>query len=370
MRPLVPQLPGSEPLASRLALRLGVEVAASASGTSVLGPGHGKLRGSVEAAAIGPAAEPSRPHRPRPHRPYTLVLSGGGARGFAHVGALRALESFGWRPAALVGVSMGALVGVAWALREDWYPALMRIDAASLPRPLRPFRSVGTTPWRARAGGCLDFVRAGWDMFVGWGVGAPALRQGRLVLRDLTQGKRLEQGRVPVVTCATDLRTGDRIVLEGGDAAEAIYASTALAGVFPPLRRGECLLADGAYADIAPVDVARELGPSPVIAVDAGQELQAREPTNGFEALSRAVEICQRTHAHLRLERADLVLRPAFRRPIDTLEFSARRECAAAGAVAVRQRRQELADLLVNSSVNASSRHSGNTSCHCEEWLG
>ncbi len=53
----------------------------------------------------------------RPHRPFTLVLAGGGARGFAHVGVLRALEADGYRPSALVGVSMGAAVSVGYALR-------------------------------------------------------------------------------------------------------------------------------------------------------------------------------------------------------------------------------------------------------------
>jgi NTE family protein len=111
------------------------------------------------------------------------------------------------------------------------------------------------------------------------------------------------------------------------------------------------------------------VGPSLVVAVDAGQELQAREPANGFEALSRAVEICQRTHAHLRLERADLVLVPAFGRPIDTLEFTARRGCVAAGAREVRRRRHELAALL-ESNPAVASRRCGGASYHCEEYLG
>lgn len=135
-------------------------------------------------------------------------------------------------------------------------------------------------------------------------------------------------------------------MITSGDAAEAVYASAALAGVLPPRHHGDHLLADGAYADVAPVDVARGFDLPVVLAVDPSQSLQSHEPRTGYEALLRAVEICQLTHAHLRFAQADLVLRPPFRRTIDTLEFGARRECVAAGVRAVRQRRQELSTLL------------------------
>lgn len=280
----------------------------------------------------------------REHRPFALVLAGGGARGFAHVGVLRGLERLGYAPSALVGVSMGALVAAGWALRDDWYPVLMGMETHAFPRPLRP--RDGTGSWRERYRSWIAFARAGRDMFLGWGVGAPAVAAGEAMLRHVTAGRRLEDGRVPVAVAATDLRSGARVVLTSGDAAEAVYASAALAGVLPPRPHGDHLLADGAYADVAPVDVARGFDLPVVLAVDPSQSLQSHEPLTGYEALLRAVEICQLTHAHLRYAEADLVLRPPFRRTIDTLEFNARRECVAAGVRAVRQRRQELWTLL------------------------
>lgn len=287
--------------------------------------------------------------------PFVLVLSGGGARGFAHVGVLRALERRGLRPAAVVGVSMGAVVATAYALRDDWYSALLAMDTRAFPRPFRTVED-GQRPLRARLGRLFHYARATRDVFLGWGPGTPALFAGARLLRRLTLGRNLEDGRVPVAVCATDLRAGVRVVLRSGSASAAAYASSALAGVLPPLRQGDQLLCDGAYADVAPIDVARSFGHPFVVAVDAGQSLVSGEIRNGFQALTRAVEICQMTHAHLHFLEADLVLTPTFARTIDTLEFSARRECVAAGMRAVRRNGAALRQLLGQTGSRVASQ--------------
>jgi NTE family protein len=276
--------------------------------------------------------------------PFALVLSGGGARGFAHVGVLRALEARGLRPAAVVGVSMGAVVATTYALRDDWYSALLAMDTRAFPRPFRTVAG-GRPPLRVRIGRLFDYGRAMREMFLGWGIGTHALFAGTRLLRQLTLGRNLEDGRVPVAVCATDLRAGVRVVFRSGSASAAAYASSALAGVLPPLRRGDQLLCDGVYADLAPIDVARSFGHPAVVAVDAGQALVS-EVRNGYQALTRAVEICLMTHAHIRFQEADLVLAPTFARTIDTLDFSARRECVAAGIRAVRRNDAALRQLL------------------------
>lgn len=283
-----------------------------------------------------------------PRRSFTLVLSGGGARGFAHVGVLRALEAYGFRPAAVVGVSMGAVVGATYSLRPaDWYSALLTMDTRAFPRPFRSLDSEAA-PLGTKLGRIFHSLHAAREMFWGWGVGTRALKAGTGLLRGLTGGRSLEDGRIPIAVCATDLRSGERVVLWSGSASQAVYASSALAGVLPPLRHDRQLLCDGAYADIAPVDVARSFGHPVVIAVDAGQPQPVTEIRNGFQALTRAVDICQLTHAHLRFELADLVLHPGFRRAIDTLDFDARRECVAAGMRAVRRSRRGLERLIQN----------------------
>lgn len=279
------------------------------------------------------------------HRSFTLVLASGGARGYAHAGVLRALEAEELRPSAIVGVSMGAVIGATYALRRDWYETILDVDTSPFPKRLpTPEEWKGSSwEWMYAVG---TYARIAYQSTLGWGVGKKAFSYTTHTLRKLTRGRDLEEGRVPIAVCATDLRTGSREILRSGPAAEAAYASAAIPGIFPPARVGDRLLVDGAYADIAPVDVARTFDTSLVLVVDPTQPLAPRQVENGFQAMLRAVEICQMRHADLRFDDADLVLRPPFRRTIDTLEFDARRECVAAGMRAVRQRRRALRDVL------------------------
>lgn len=282
----------------------------------------------------------------RPHRPFALVLGGGGARGFAHLGVLRALERDGYRPSLIVGVSMGALVGVTYAKRPDWYPAVLGLKLGDFPGPVqngeqnrpRVFRAILTL---------MAAARTLWSTITDWGPAARAREAGLTELRRLVGHEALDSlARLPVVVTATDLRSGERIVLRNAPSDDAVYASAALAGALPPLEMGQWQLADGAYTDLAPVDIARELESAIVLAVDAGWLEQAGEIRNGYQAIMRAMEICHRQHARSRFAAADLVLRPRFTRDIGTLEFSARRECVAAGIRIVRAEREGLDALL------------------------
>jgi len=280
----------------------------------------------------------------RHERPFTLVLAGGGARGYAHVGVLRALERRGLAPSGIVGVSMGAIVAATYALRDDWYEALLEVDLAPFPQPGALRDVEGAQPARLRR--ALGYAQAAWSMVSGWGAPDEVAAVGRATIADLVGSRNLEQARIPVVVCATDLRSGARVVFRDGPAAAAVYASSALAGVLPPATEGDRVLADGAYVDVAPVDLARSLGPEVGIAVDPGQVTGAGPITNGLQAVMRAMEICHHTHAHLRLQEADLVLRPSFRRFIDVLDFTSGRECVAAGVRAVRAQERAIDALL------------------------
>lgn len=271
----------------------------------------------------------------RQTRSFTLILGGGGARGFSHAGVLRALERRGWTPSAIVGVSMGAAVGAAYALRDDWYPAVMDFAAQGFPdmrNRLAPGRRAGMSRLRKLASG----AKTVWDLGRGWGAGSADVAVGRDALDELMLGADLRDGRVPVAVTATDLLSGDRVVLREGPAAEAVYASAALAGVLPPARLGSYLLADGAYTDICPIDVARAFDHERVVAVNPGRSDVVDDIRSGLQGLMRATEICYLHHAALRFDEADIVLQPPFRRAVDTLEFGAYRECVAAGVRAVR----------------------------------
>ena len=82
----------------------------------------------------------------RGHKSFALVLSGGGARGLSHAGVLRALIARGYVPSAIVGVSMGAVVGSTYALNDDWYRELEEMDTSGFPAS-PDFRRPGLMSW-------------------------------------------------------------------------------------------------------------------------------------------------------------------------------------------------------------------------------
>lgn len=276
-----------------------------------------------------------------------VVLSGGGARGFAHVGALRALNHIGIYPDFIVGVSMGAAVGATYALNDDWYDTLINMDISGFP-PLPDF----STP------GMMNYVKnlrvaqkAITGMYFGWGVGQPTADWGRAVLSDLTLNKPLEAGRIPIFATATDIVSGERVTFGSGPATDALYASAALAGILPPAEIDGRILVDGGYCDLAPVDVVRDAGADLVIVIDAATNLVQQRPSNGVQAMIRALEICQNEHTQLRFKSADLVIRPVIDPPVGVLEFRHKRRCAAAGTRAILQSRSALTALVRHSDL-------------------
>jgi NTE family protein len=296
--------------------------------------------------------------------PFTLVLAGGGARGFAHAGVLRALEHAGLRPSALVGVSMGAIVAATYALREDWYSALLTIDTEAFPQEAPSAAEGNGIGTRLRA--AVGKAHTAWNMLTGWGAPESVQEAGTAVLQSLLGTRTLEEGRVPVTVCATDLLSGSRVEISSGSAKEAVYASSALAGVLPPVETEGQLLVDGVYSDIAPVDIARAMNAPVVIAVDAGQSSgSGQEINNGLQAVLRAMEICHLRHSDLRMEEADFVVRPVFSRHIDVLDFGARRECVVAGVRAVRAATDNIRSLLNGPWPSRVSESRGTQNPHC-----
>jgi NTE family protein len=271
-----------------------------------------------------------------------LILAGGGARGFAHAGCLRALNHLGIFPDVIVGVSMGAVVGATYALNENWYRDLSDMDISGFPM-LPTFTEPGVVNYIKNLRVAQKVITG---MYFGWGVGQPTVEWGRGIVSRLTLGKRLDEGRIPVFATATDIVAGERVVFGSGLATDALYASAALAGILPPAEIDGRSLVDGGYCDLAPVDVAREAGADVVIVLDAATNTRATKPANGLQAMHRAIEICQNEHSHLRMKRADLVIRPRIDPPVGVLEFRHKRRCAAAGARAVLSLRAEIHNLI------------------------
>lgn len=269
-----------------------------------------------------------------------LVLGGGGARGLAHIGVLEGLAELGVEPAAVVGVSMGAVVGGAYAVREDWSHALRTENWARVPVVSEAVEGdlLERVSAYARSARRLAPAVPRWLWSRGFSEGAHA------TLVDLYgQDAVFEQTRVPFAVVATDLRAGRRVVLAEGPLVQAVLASASIPGLAAPVEIDGAALVDGGFSDPAPVDIARSLGAEVVIACHVGLPHVEERTDNWMSVLLSAVETGQRSFAATRFQHADLVLRPDFAGRIRMLDFSgvadaieAGRESVAEAADAVR----------------------------------
>lgn len=170
-----------------------------------------------------------------------LVLSGGAVRGAAHLGVLEVLDDLGLEPDVVVGTSVGAAVGA--------------LHAAGV-SPKEQFEIFKLLSWRALVRPSLS--------------GESLLDTDRFAdyLRERLGDRRIEDLPVAFRAVTCDIENGETVPLAEGDLVDAVVASCALPGLFPPSIRDGRMLVDGGVVDYLPVDVARDLGADPVIAVD------------------------------------------------------------------------------------------------------
>ena len=213
-----------------------------------------------------------------------LALGGGFARGFAHLGVLQVLEQNHIPIACIAGTSVGSILGAAYASGAP----LARIIATC--RTLR-FRDIAR--WRVSRLGL-----------------ASNHRLGDLVER-VFESRQFEDLQIPLAVVATDLNSGEPVVLTHGNLVDAIRASCSFPGLFEPVEIGTRCLADGGLVAPVPTRAARELGAEFVLGVSVGlQDGHRGAPSNVFQVVARAVSAAQK-HQHEIWERqADLVLRP------------------------------------------------------------
>jgi len=219
------------------------------------------------------------------HAGFGLALGGGFLRGLAHLGVLDVLEEERLAPGWLAGTSAGAIAAAFAAFGhtpEETEAALEELGWGSMTKG-RPFRKLGL----ASNEGLED------------------------LLRDALGDVRIEDAPTPLAVVATDINTGNRIVLDRGPVARAVRASCCVPGLYEPVEVDGRLLVDGALTENVPVRVVRELGAPVAVAVSLGFALPFERVTSWREVMANAWDIAANSQArHEILSEADFLIDP------------------------------------------------------------
>ncbi|MDR3112980.1 MAG: patatin-like phospholipase family protein [Endomicrobium sp.] len=228
---------------------------------------------------------------PSGKRPNTaLVLGGGGARGFAHIGAFRVLKEEKIPIDLVVGTSMGSIAGA-------FYCADVSLDKIE---------------------GIAEKIN--WNKVSNFGV--PSLINMVVAEKLLSNEKiekfifevmgnlRFDQLKIPLVCVATDLNTGERVLLREGSVAFAVRASSTLPGIFKPVEYRQRYLIDGGLSENIPVNVAKLFDPEVIIAFAVPADITKNNTGSVFAVLMQSIYIQGRTLDEENLRMADVIVRP------------------------------------------------------------
>jgi NTE family protein len=264
-----------------------------------------------------------RPDRPR----IGIALGGGGARGMAHIGVLRAFEKAGIPIDVVSGTSIGSFIGALYATGAD----LDRIEELALKTQwsnlieLRMSRSgfFSTRRLEQFIGFHLQHLRDDILHLPRRNIGADLLAGGDIQFNDLKR---------PFVCTATDLYSGSLVRFDTGSVAFAVRASCSIPGLFAPVQHENRTLVDGGVLVNLPVTLARDLGAEIVIAIDL--ESDTPEQISGLiDILSQIIRIQGRALTSAEAAASDFIVTPAVG-AIKTTELSRTQEAVTAGEVA------------------------------------
>jgi len=258
--------------------------------------------------------------KPRPT--IALVLGGGAARGFAHVGVIRALEQEKVPIDMVIGTSVGSLIGAIYAYDTNSFE--LEWTAFSLEKD-------------------QVFDYGIFSMFTDMGpVKGDKLEE---FVKSKVPVANIEDLKLPFAAVATDLNRGTRVVIDHGPVARAVHASSAIPGVFNPVEHQGKLLVDGGVMDNIPISVAREKGADIVIAVDISENVINFNITNLIDVTLQSINIMFRENVVHKLKDADVLIVPAVG-DVGMLDFSQKKRCMQAGIEATKKVMPEIREAI------------------------
>lgn len=214
-----------------------------------------------------------------------VAFGGGAARGFAHLGVMKAFEEAGIQPSFIAGTSVGSLIGGLYAAGLSWqkiWETAEDLDWGDLVKITMPHMGL-VKP---------DSLEA--------------------LINDLTEDVALEKLPIPFTAVAVDLGKGEMVLLTKGSLAQAVRASCSIPGIFVPLELNDSLLVDGGVLNNLPGDVVRDMGAEFVISIDlTGMgNLPDEKPENLAQVIFRSMLLLMSGTGSMGLKASDLVITP------------------------------------------------------------
>ena len=250
-----------------------------------------------------------------------LVLGSGGARGYAHIGAIEILEKNNIHPDFIVGTSAGSIVGSLYASGKN--TSELREIALNL-----------------KANDVRDVTLDKKGFFEG--------KKVEDFINKEVNNTPLQSLKIPMYVIATELKEGKKVVFNYGNTGQAVRASVAIPSMFIPTKIGDDEYVDGGLVSPVPVDVAKKLGADIVIAVDILAQPVHTETSNIWGLFNQNINIMQKHLAQEELKGADIVIQPDLREKVHIFDVSGREITMLAGQNATQKILPELRKIIDN----------------------
>lgn len=216
-----------------------------------------------------------------------IAFGGGGARGFAHLGALKAFEQFGVKFDFVAGTSAGSLVGAFYANGynfKELYEIAKNVRVKDIRKNVIPFTASK-----------LDSLAE--------------------IVRKNLGDKNIEDSIIPFAAVAVDLKSAKEVCFRKGNLASAVCGSCAVPGVFQPVEYNDMILADGGLQNTIPADIPKYFGCDYVVAIDVNKSrLYGTNSTKFLDVLSCSIRILMKSNAIRGYVNADVVVGPETKR--------------------------------------------------------
>jgi NTE family protein len=315
---------------------------------------------SAASKNVSPESEPETTGRPK----IGLVLSGGGARGFAHIGVLKVLEENNVPIDYIVGTSMGSIIGGLYAIGLTPEEIEIGVKGIAWDKVFNDFANRDYKSYRRK--------QDDYDFFDIHRIGIN--KDGVQISPGLIEGQQIELAldrlaypgfhitdfdklRIPYRAVATNIENGEPFIIKSGNLARAMRASMSIPGALPPITIDDALLVDGGIANNVPIDIVRKMGADIVIIVDVSAPLEKKEDLkSGIDITGQLTTILTRRIADSQIKtmKQDDVLIVPGAQEISSSDFNKYPELIDAGYTSASDQLEQIKKLSLSYEAYAS----------------